>query len=144
MDFLCYYINSIDLIPYVTGSAQPKLTQSKMNTIPIPVPSLPEQEQIVNILNAVFIKEQQVKDTAEAVMEQIGRIKRAILARAFRGELGTGDPAEESAAELVKQVLEKGGEAVSRPKAKAKRAVRCKGNECKYQRAAQMRRIMPG
>lgn len=123
MDFLCYYINSIDLTPYVTGSAQPKLTQSKMNTIPIPVPSLQEQGQIVSILSAVFIKEQQVKDTAEAVMEQISHIKKSILAHAFRGELGTSDPTEESASELVKRVLNKGEEVVSKPKAKTKRIV---------------------
>jgi len=32
-------------------------------------------------------------------------MKKAILARAFRGELGTNDPEEESAVELLKEVL---------------------------------------
>ena len=32
-------------------------------------------------------------------------MKKAILARAFRGELGTNDPTEESAVELLKSVL---------------------------------------
>ena len=39
------------------------------------------------------------------VLEQIDLIKKSILARAFRGELGTNDPAEESALELIKQTL---------------------------------------
>ena len=47
MDFLRYiglYINAIDLKPYVTGTAQPKMNQAKMNSIPIALP--PEAEQI--------------------------------------------------------------------------------------------------
>jgi len=34
-------------------------------------------------------------------------MKKAVLARAFRGELGTNDPTEESAVELLKTVLSK-------------------------------------
>lgn len=37
------------------------------------------------------------------MLEQIDLIKKSILARAFRGELGTNDPAEESSIELLKQ-----------------------------------------
>ena len=105
LDFLCYYINSIDLTPYVTGSAQPKMTQAKMNKIPIPVPMIDEQTEIVRILDDLLAKEQQAKEAAEKVLEQIDLIKKSILARAFRGELGTNDPSEESAVELLRQVL---------------------------------------
>ena len=49
--------------------------------------------------------EQQAKEAAEAVLSQIDTMKKAILARAFRGELGTNDPAEEWAGEMVKAVL---------------------------------------
>ena len=105
LDFLCHYINSIDLTPYVTGSAQPKMTQAKMNTIPVPVPTVDEQAEIVRILDDLLDKEQQAKEAAEGVLGQIDLIKKAILARAFRGELGTNDPSEESAVELVKRVL---------------------------------------
>lgn len=102
--FLCHYINSIDLTPYVTGSAQPKMTQAKMNTIPVPVPTVDEQAEIVRILDDLLAKEQQAKEAAEGVLEQIDLMKKAILARAFRGELGTNDPREESAVELLKQI----------------------------------------
>lgn len=105
LDFLCYYINSIDLTPYVTGSAQPKMTQAKMNKIPIPVPMIDEQTEIVRILDDLLAKEQQAKEAAEKVLEQIDLIKKSILARAFRGELGTNDPTEQSAVELLRQVL---------------------------------------
>lgn len=44
-------------------------------------------------------------ETAEAVLEKINLLKKSILARAFRGELDTNDPTEESAVELLKQFL---------------------------------------
>ena len=57
------------------------------------------------MLDNLLSKDQQAKEAAEAVLGQIDTIKKSILARAFRGELGTNDPAEESAVELVKKVL---------------------------------------
>lgn len=38
--YLMYYVNSLSLEPFVTGSAQPKLTQANMNRIPVPFPSI--------------------------------------------------------------------------------------------------------
>jgi type I restriction enzyme S subunit len=46
-----YYLNSIDLTPYISGAAQPKLNQKNLNSISIPNPSLKEKERIVNILD---------------------------------------------------------------------------------------------
>lgn len=45
--YLSVYINSIDLKPYVTGTAQPKMNQAKLNSIPVIVPPLNEQKRIV-------------------------------------------------------------------------------------------------
>ena len=42
-----HYINSISLVPYVTGAAQPKLNQENMNKILVPLPPLDEQKRIV-------------------------------------------------------------------------------------------------
>ena len=69
------------------------------------MPQIDEQAEIVRLLNDLLIKEQQAKEAAEGVMEQIDLIKKSILARAFRGELGTNDPTEESALELLKEIL---------------------------------------
>ena len=41
------HINAINLQSYVTGSAQPKMNQAKMNSIPIALPPLAEQHRIV-------------------------------------------------------------------------------------------------
>lgn len=69
------------------------------------MPKVDEQAEIVRILDDLLAKEQQAKEAAEGVLEQIDLMKKAILARAFRGELGTNDPREESAVEMLKQVL---------------------------------------
>jgi type I restriction enzyme S subunit len=47
LQFLEKFINAIDLEPYVTGTAQPKMNQAKMNSIPISLPPLAEQKRIV-------------------------------------------------------------------------------------------------
>ena len=46
-----YYLNSIDLTPYISGAAQPKLNQKNLNSIKIPSPSLKEKERTVAILD---------------------------------------------------------------------------------------------
>ncbi len=81
------------------------VSQKNMKLVEFPIPELNEQTEIVHILDSFFAKEQQAKEASETVLEQIDLIKKSILARAFRGELGTNDPAEESALELIKQTL---------------------------------------
>ena len=81
-----------------------KLSLLNIKDIETPVPSIEEQTEIVRFLDDLLAKEQQAKEAAEGVLEQIDLIKKAILARAFRGELGTNDPSEESAVELLKQI----------------------------------------
>ena len=46
-----YYLNSIDLTPYISGAAQPKLNKKNLESISIPNPSLAEQSRIVAILD---------------------------------------------------------------------------------------------
>jgi type I restriction enzyme S subunit len=47
LDYLALFINSISLRPYVTGTAQPKMNQAKLNSILVAVPPLAEQSRIV-------------------------------------------------------------------------------------------------
>ena len=54
MQYACLFINSISLAKYVTGTAQPKMNQAKMNSILVPLPPLAEQQRIVSKLEEVF------------------------------------------------------------------------------------------
>ncbi len=104
-----------------SGSGPQALNCQRVRELDFFVPNLKEQKEVVNILRKALAKEQQSKEAAEAVLDQIDLMKKSILARAFRGELGTNDPSEESAVELLRQVIEQEDGDVIRPKAKAKR-----------------------
>lgn len=49
--FVEFYLNSIDLAPYISGAAQPKLNKANLNKIPIPNPPMTVKEQIVEVLD---------------------------------------------------------------------------------------------
>ncbi|HHX66632.1 MAG TPA: type I restriction endonuclease subunit S, partial [Gallicola sp.] len=53
MEYLCYYLNNIDISGYITGTTQPKLNQSNMNNIDIILPSKKNQDKIGNILYTI-------------------------------------------------------------------------------------------
>lgn len=87
------------------GSTMKNLNEKIVRSLPIPDFTVDEQLEIIRILDDLLAKEQQAKEAAERVLEQIDLIKKAILARAFRGELSTNDPGEESAVELLKVIV---------------------------------------
>lgn len=109
-EYAIKYLNSVIGVQELRKNAKQAVNQASINqqdvkNVAIKLPKLDEQAEIVRILDDLLAKEQQAKEAAEGVLEQIDLIKKAILARAFRGELGTNDPSEESAVELVKRVL---------------------------------------
>lgn len=125
-DYLNYALNTLDAKKYCNsvktdGVNQSNINAKKIGAYSFNVPSIPEQEKIVSAIQKLLSKEQQTKEAAEIVLDQIELMKKSILARAFRGELGTNDPSEESAVELLRQVIEQEDGDVIRPKAKAKR-----------------------
>ena len=54
LDYIKHYVNGISLVKYVTGSAQPKLTQDNLNAIIIPVPPTDEQLRIVEKIESIL------------------------------------------------------------------------------------------
>ena len=86
------------------GAAQPNLNTDIIGNIEIKLPLIQEQEEIVRILRKLLVEEQQAQELCN-IIEKIDLMKQSILARAFRGELGTNNPEEENAIELLKEVL---------------------------------------
>lgn len=70
----------------VVGQANISITQSR--NLKIKLPSLPEQQEIVRILDRLLAREQCVQQAAAETLAAIDSMKQSILARAFRGELG--------------------------------------------------------
>ena len=98
-EFFIWYSRSVEYKEQITHRInmavnQVSINQKQLRTVPIPIPQTKEQEIIVRLLNDSINKLEQVRDTAEQIISQIDTMKKAILARAFRGELGTNDPSE--------------------------------------------------
>ncbi len=109
-NYILYYLKSkvfrdIFFSNETGGVNQGNVSSKFVENIEIKIPLREEQCEIVQVLERMMEMEQQAKEIAEAVIEQIDVMKKAVLARAFRGELGTNDPKEESAMELLKRVL---------------------------------------
>lgn len=89
----------------ISSAGQNTISRKGMTRLKVSIPTLSEQQEITHLLSRLISKEQQAKEAAEAVLAQIDTLKKAILARAFRGELGTNDPEEESAEVLLRQII---------------------------------------
>ncbi|WP_026575698.1 restriction endonuclease subunit S [Bacillus sp. UNC438CL73TsuS30] len=80
------------------------INTEELATTIIPLPPVEEQKEIVKKLKVLLAKEEVTKKILD-LDDYVGALKQSILSQAFRGELGTNDPSEESAIELLKEVL---------------------------------------
>lgn len=106
--FVYYLMNILQkqLEAEAPATAQKNINLKVLNEITFRCPRIIEQQEIVRILDNLLEKEQQAKDKLEPILDQIDLMKKSILVSAFRGELGTNDPSEENAIELLKAILE--------------------------------------
>ena len=81
------YLNSIRLDNFVSGMAQPKLNQTMLNKIPIPIPSLKEQKTIVSKLDALSKEIKELETIYSQKVKNLDELKKSILRKAFSGEL---------------------------------------------------------
>jgi type I restriction enzyme S subunit len=87
--FVEVYINSIKIDDFVSGMAQPKLNQAMLNKIPIPFPSIEEQQIIVRQLDALRAETQKLEAVYQKKKTDLEELKKSILQKAFTGELET-------------------------------------------------------
>lgn len=87
------------------GETIVNLISKKLGAFHILIPEINEQKEIVNLIKKLFLKENYIIQVCKIVSESIDLLKKSILSRAFRGELGTNNPDEESAIELLKTIL---------------------------------------
>jgi type I restriction enzyme, S subunit len=87
--FVELYLNSIKLDDYVSGMAQPKLNQTMLNKIKIPLPSVKEQQAIVQKLDALSTETKKLAAIYQQKINDLDELKKSILQKAFAGELNT-------------------------------------------------------
>jgi len=88
-----------------TGTAQLTVPIKGLRKLIVKCPTLPEQHEIVRLIDDLLARERKAQQAAEQALASIDLMKKSILARAFRGELGTNKASEASALELLRQVL---------------------------------------
>lgn len=109
-DYLLYYLRSnifrdIFFSNETGGVNQGNVSSKFVENIEIQVPPIEEQIAIITVMNNILLKEERAKKFAECVLQRIDLMKKSILTKAFRGELGTNNPEEESAIKLLKKIL---------------------------------------
>ena len=89
--YLYYYMLSSEFLSFATTAGErivlPKINQKSLNIIPIPVPSLKEQEEIVNRVQSLFSKLDIVEKRYSALCDILDKFPQTILNKAFKGEL---------------------------------------------------------
>ena len=111
---LFYFLRSQKdyFIANAQGGAQPNISQTIIKQHFFPLPPLPEQQRIVARIESLFAKLDAAAEKLRNIcvgkearisqcVGEIDLVKKSILARAFRGLLGTNDPKEESAEGLL-------------------------------------------
>lgn len=87
------------------GTTVESINSNALKDLTFKCPTLPEQHEIVRLIDDLLARERAAQQAAEQALASIDLMKKSILARAFRGELGTNKASEASALELLKQVL---------------------------------------
>ena len=85
--YLLHFFNSIDYLGYVNGGTRLKLTQINMKKIPVILPSLNEQKEIVILLNTHLTTVSQIQARLDAIPKLIEKFRQSVLNDAFCGKL---------------------------------------------------------
>ena len=87
--FLCFDGTINYLMQFMRGDNSPSIRKDEFLGTSINLPPPEEQKEIVRLLDDLLGREQRTKDLALKTIERVELMKKSILARAFRGELGT-------------------------------------------------------
>jgi len=124
MQYICWYINAISLVDYVTGTAQPKMNQEKMNSILVALPPLAEQHRIVAKIEELLPKVEEygkAQESLDKLNEELPeRLKKSILQEAIEGRLVPQDPNDEPASVLLDKIRKEKAKLVKDGKLKKK------------------------
>ncbi|WP_186393612.1 MULTISPECIES: restriction endonuclease subunit S [unclassified Pannonibacter] len=101
IDFLWWWTQKLDLSTISNGSNVPQINNGDIAPLPILVPTLEEQHEIVRRIESAFAKIDRLAAEAKRALALVGRLDEAVLAKAFRGELVPQDENDDPAATLL-------------------------------------------
>lgn len=83
--FVGLYLNSIDLKDFITGTAQPKLNQAKLNKISIYIPTVDLQRDVVSKLDQLSAQTQKLQKLYQQKLNNLEELRQSYLHQAFSG-----------------------------------------------------------
>lgn len=95
--------NEIRQTSYSSGG-QPNIKLEGLNPYPLALPPLPEQQEIVRRVEALFKKADAIEERHKKAKVFVDKLTQSILAKAFRGELVAQDPNDEPASVLLERI----------------------------------------
>jgi type I restriction enzyme S subunit len=108
LSYVALFINAISLVDYITGTAQPKMNQEKMNSILLAIPPAKEQYRILekmSIVNAFIDKYASLQIKLASLDNSVYELlKKSILQEAIQGKLVPQIDSEGTAHELLEQI----------------------------------------
>ena len=107
--YLWYYLQSSEAKSQLFNRAKSSsgihnINSKEIGSTLMPLPPLGVQEQIVQYLDSMLEKEDEFSASVQNTLNTVSTIRQAILAKAMRGELGTNNPDDVSALELLAQM----------------------------------------
>ena len=84
------------------GTTVESINSNALKNLTFKCPTLSEQHEIVRLIDDLLARERKAQQATEQALASIDLMKKSILARAFRGELGTNKASEASALELLR------------------------------------------
>ena len=139
LSYAALFINAISLVDYVTGTAQPKMNQEKMNSILLAIPPVKEQHRILekmSMVDAFVDKYASLQTKLDSLDNSVYELlRKSILQEAIQGKLVPQIAKEGSAQELLEQIKVEKEKLVKEGKLKKsafKDSVIFKGDDNKY------------
>jgi type I restriction enzyme S subunit len=87
-----------------SATAQSNIFLGSIKGLNIPLPTLPEQQEIVRRVEALFAFADRIEARVATLQKTVERLTPATLAKAFRGELVPQDPNDEPASALLERL----------------------------------------
>ena len=110
LSYVALFINAISLVDYLTGTAQPKMNQEKMNSILLAIPPVKEQHRILekmSMVDAFVDKYASLQTKLDSLDNSVYELlRKSILQEAIQGKLVPQIAEEGTAKELLKQIKE--------------------------------------
>lgn len=105
-NFMSHVLEATDYRNYITGSAQPKLSQENLQSIKLPVPPLSEQQKIADYLDKVCGEIDGLVALQEAMIDELKAYKQSVITEAVTRGLNPNVPLKPSGIDWIGDIPE--------------------------------------